>query len=251
MFWRSAYLMLILGGIASSGASYADTVKVFVLAGQSNAVGFGSDANELPPELYAPQSDVLLWFEEGPYNSVDNPELRISSGEAFVELQFQHDPTGATFGGLVDGFGPEIKLGRGLADALNDDVAVVKFAINATSLAQDWNPDDPESLYAELTGIVANALAELADMGLTPQVSGFFWMQGEWDCFTEQDALAYDENLTHLIDVVREEYSDAGLPFVFGRLNVHIDESCCYSFPYLDEVRAGQATVAETVASHG
>lgn len=45
----------------------ADPVRVLILAGQSNAVGYGSDASLLPPALSSPQTDVRFWFDEGPF----------------------------------------------------------------------------------------------------------------------------------------------------------------------------------------
>ncbi|MGH8528308.1 MAG: sialate O-acetylesterase [Nevskiales bacterium] len=229
--------------------AFAAEVRVFVLAGQSNAVGFGSNASDLPPELSAPQNDVRFWFEEGPFDSVNNPSLRINSGGAFVPLQFQTDPSGATFGGLTSGFGPEIMLGRTLADSLEPEVAIVKLAINATSLATDWNPSTPGSLYDQLVDIVNAALAALTAAGDTGVVSGLFWMQGEWDAQNSADASAYQANLTNFIQRLRSDFPSPSLPFVFGRLNDRIDQSCCFSFPFLDTVRLAQEGVASTVAN--
>ncbi len=210
MIFASAWALCGFAG-SLTGAE----VAVFILAGQSNAVGFGSDANELPPALQSPQNDILFWFEEGPFNSVNDPGLRINSGDAFVALQFQTDPSTATFGGLVDGFGPEMTLGRNLADALGTQIAVVKFAINATSLAGEWNPDNPGALYDQLTVVIADAMSELTSLGHRGRIAGFFWMQGEWDARNATDAGNYQTNLTNFIQQVRSEYGLPNLPFLF------------------------------------
>src|SRR5512139_1017353 len=140
MLLRTKLVWTVVLLLVAAGWGWADEVRVFLVAGQSNAVGCGSDAGLLPPELYAPQPDVLFWFEEGSWGSVHDPARRIRS-DGWVPLQFQSDPVYGTFGSVVNGFGPEIKLGRVLADSLAADVAVLKFAINATSLATDWDPD--------------------------------------------------------------------------------------------------------------
>jgi cysteine-rich repeat protein len=244
---RRAFAIAILCLLGRAAVAGADPVQVVILAGQSNAVGYGSDANLLPPALYAPQTDVRFWFDEGSFFSIPNPSLRIDSGDAFVPLKFQSDPSGLTFAGPVDGFGSEIKLGRLLADAFLADVAIVKFAVSGSSLAVDWNPATPGSFYHQMQNDVAGALAALAAAGDSGQVAAFFWMQGEADAQTGPAAAAYEANLTSFIAQVRADFGSAALPFVLGRINVNIDTSCCFSFPFKDAVRTAQANVAGAV----
>lgn len=239
---------LVLGLLGHATVVAADPVQVFIVAGQSNAVGYGSDANLLPPALYAPQADVRFWFDEGSFFSIGNPSMRIDSGDAFVPLAFQSDPSGLTFAGPVDGFGPEIKLGRLLADAASTEIAIVKFAVSGSSLAVNWNPATPGSFYHEMRDDVAGALAALAAAGDTGHVAAFFWMQGEADAQTGPASAAYEANLTSFIAQLRADFANAALPFVFGRINVNIDTSCCFSFPFKDAVRTAQANVAGAVA---
>lgn len=223
-------------------------LQVIILAGQSNAVGYGSNANQLPPELYAPQTDVLFWYEEGPYNSIHNPSWRISSGGQFVPLRYQTDAVFGTFGGIQNGFGPEIKLGRDAQDAPGWNVAILKFAINATSLAVDWDPDTGDSLYLQMIPRVNAALAGLANSGYEPRLRGFMWMQGEWDARSTIQAGQYAANLTEFIERLRAELSEPGLPFVIGRLNSEIWRSGIgITQANLATVRAAQRTVAATV----
>src|SRR5262245_57949355 len=116
---RTAAPMLL--GIAAMLAATvrrapAAVVQVVVVAGQSNAVGYGSDAAGLPPALSVPQTDIRFRFEEGSFFSLSNPALRIDSHDVFGALHFQSDPSGLTFFGPVDGFGPEMALGRAVAD---------------------------------------------------------------------------------------------------------------------------------------
>lgn len=167
-FVSALILAWTLGLIAAPAGS---SVRVVVVAGQSNAVGFGSSADELRAPQRAPRADILLRFEEGLFSAVSDPSQRIRSS-GFVPLAYQTDPSGATFGGLGDGFGPELQLGRQVADVTNDTVAVVKFALNATSLAVDWNPTTAGSLFDQMAAQVDSALADLASMGHPGRVRG-------------------------------------------------------------------------------
>jgi len=246
MLLRSKLVVTTAVFLLATGSAWTDEVRVFLVAGQSNAVGCNSDAGKLPPELYTPQPDVLFWFEEGPWGSVHDPVRRIRS-DAWLPLQFQSDPDYGTFGWYDDGFGPEIRLGRTLADHLTADVAVLKFAINATSLAGDWDPDTSGSLYQQMLDILDEALTVLASQGHTTVLASAFWMQGEWDALYGSYAAAYQSNLTAFITELRADCGNPTLPFVIGRLCAGIEECPYFTFPYLDTVRAAQQAVAASV----
>src|SRR5262249_54094990 len=95
---RAVVVAVFWSFIAAAGAA-ADPVRVFLVAGQSNTVGYGSDADLLPPALHAPQNDVRFRFDEGSFFSLASPSLRIDSGEQLIPLGYQTDPTGLTFNG--------------------------------------------------------------------------------------------------------------------------------------------------------
>lgn len=78
--------------------------KVWILAGQSNMIGYGSDNNDLPPTLRQPQAGVKI----------------SSNGRTWVDLTPGFDPVG-------NGFGPELTFGRDMAAAFPDvDILLVK-----------------------------------------------------------------------------------------------------------------------------
>jgi cysteine-rich repeat protein len=218
----------------------AAPVDVFILAGQSDAVGFGSNAADLPPELFAPRPDIPFWFAEGPIFALAFEVFWITSGSAFVPLGFQSDPSGFTFNGPVDGYGCEITLGRALADSR--PVAVVKVAVNGAGLAADWNPAAPRSLYPRLMNEVAGAQAALAASGDVGKIAGFFWVQGATDAGAAASASAYEDNLTSFIQRLRADFGAQDLPFLLARLSINT------SLPFLGVVRAAQMNVANAVA---
>ncbi|MEN6450277.1 MAG: S-layer protein [Thermoguttaceae bacterium] len=168
--------------------------KVYVLAGQSNAVGWGV-VSELPPPYNAPQSDVKFW-----------------RNGRWVNLQ----------GGFAENskhFGPELSFGVRLSElSPHDEIYLVKYAIGATSLTKDWNPNGTGPCYNAMKSAVAAAMESLRSQGATPVLAGMIWMQGEQDTLTRAMASAYATNLAHFIKTVRSDFRSPTMPFVLGRI---------------------------------
>jgi hypothetical protein len=76
------------------------------------------------------------------------------------------------------------------------------------------------------------------------RLSGFFWMQGEWDTDTRAHASAYRANLARLIARVRTDLDAPRLPFVIGR--IRDIRTFNPNRPFSDVVRAAQAGAADT-----
>ena len=235
---RIASILLLL--VALSPNATANDVRVYVLAGSSNSVGYGCDAALLPPELSGLQADVPFWFEDGVLT--DGPW--VTSGGALVPLQPQVDSTGIVFGGVSTGFGPEISAGRMLADGSTDPIAIVKVGSDGSSLAYHWHPDAGGRLFGRMLDAVNAAEAQLRDLGHTPVLSGFVWMQGEVDAQNQAHAARYRRNLERFIRQVRRQLDAPTLPFVLGRPSANIVCGSYGCFPYLTEVRDAQAVVA-------
>jgi hypothetical protein len=69
--------------------------------------------------------------------------------------------------------------------------------------------------------------------------AGFAWMQGESDATYEPYALAYADNLAHLVARVREETGEPELPVVLGKISTEP------YWTYSADVRAAETTVAD------
>jgi hypothetical protein len=267
-FLKRRYLLmtLMLTGVC---ANFADAqVKVFILAGQSNAVGFAGNANDLPVSLREPFEDVLFWYDMGPPGGRlpnDTHVRPIEGTSTWVPLRpqeefggrvaFDKPDFGFTGQSITTGHGAELTLGRELAGNLSDEIAILKFAWNGTPLANlngqlDWNVSSQGEYYDWMVAETSSALSRLeTNMGSSGTVAGLFWMQGEADAYAGTAAL-YEENLVAFVNAVREEWGE-NLPVVIARAHkdgidwVHpvipgIDE------PYLADVRAAQASVAAT-----
>jgi hypothetical protein len=221
----------------------ANEVRVYVLAGGSNGLGYGVDAALLPPDLSGPQKFVPFWFEDGFYTA--GPWL--TSNGTLVPLHPQIDPTGIVFGGVNSGFGPELSAGSVLADVSPEPIAIVKVCSDGSSLALHWNPDATGLLFDRMIDAVKGAEHQLQLLGYTPVLSGFFWMQGEIDAQHFGDASSYGQHLGRFIMRTRQLLDAWSLRFVLGRPNSHIVCGPFGCFPYLSNVRNAESVIAHTV----
>jgi lysophospholipase L1-like esterase len=209
-------LILFFAVLLSASPTQAKTIHVFLIGGQSNAVGqaYAADVptqsyqSPLPAALQSPQEDVL-------YYSKETKDQGLITLRPFVAI--------ANYGeGKM--FGPEITFGRSMADfyaASGQKVALLKYAVNATDLATEWAaPHGPR--YLEFKNLVSAGMAELAKAcpGDKLVLTGMIWMQGENDAAETAKSLAYQTNLSAFIQDIRASYGE-NLPFVLGRLSVN------------------------------
>jgi Carbohydrate esterase, sialic acid-specific acetylesterase len=144
-------------------------------------------------------------------------------------------------GVLGNSFGPEISFGKKIDDAQTAPIGIVKVAHNGTSLADDWNPDQPGlglGLYPRLISQVTSVVAPLGVQGVDYEIAGFMWMQGESDTNALRSA-AYKDNLNNLIQNVRTDLGAPQMPVVIGRLSKNANLN------NLATVRSAQSEVAK------
>lgn len=188
--WAAAATTLALAGCGRPSSGGADLV---VLAGQSNALGYGLTAADLPADLVeaTARSDVLIW-----------------QGDRFAPLT-PGTNTGSPRQPRT--WGPEVGFARAWREAHpGRRLYLVKHARGSTPLAPaagpDWSPASGE-LFAEATAKVEAAKAALVAQGLTPRLTGVLWLQGEADAGDPATAQAYSGNLTGLIRAMRLDLS--------------------------------------------
>ena len=186
-------------------------VRVILLGGQSNADGRASSSGlpATPVNLQQPQNDVDFFYKtEGGSSTLTT--LRPGLSE-------------------TSQFGPEITLGRSMADLwsveANTRVAIIKYANGGTNLQIQWKAggdatttgDGPEYLTFQQT--VTQGLAALTSKYPTAvmDLQGMVWMQGESDAANSYGS-QYQTNLATFIADVRATYG-TDLPFLIGRLS--------------------------------
>jgi len=186
-------------------------VKTFILAGQSNMVGWG-DSTKLPDDLRK-GNDRVLMFEDGKWQPL-RPHAPTNQGQRRVGLTEFY-------------FGPEIALGQEMAKAWPEEtIGIIKFSIGGTSLLAwkpDWSKDDADrvgqgrhgSLYKKLMAKVDQA-SKARDI----EIVGFLWLQGGGDTKNADVAREYLDNLKSVVAAVREDTGVADLPFIYGTTRI-------------------------------
>jgi hypothetical protein len=257
----------LLAGALVSSASVASAapIKLFVMAGQSNMVGFG-DGAALPPEL-GNQPDV--WYDHYNPDARNGGQYAGATSSIFEALR----PMGTN-----QRYGPEVTFGRALADAFpGQTIAIVKMSQGGTNLFEHWGrglPADSDPTYAHKSQLyhallgdldsssgtqelaypdevtrLDNAIARLEADGLDYELAGFLWMQGENEA-SGSAAFDYEGLLTGFISDLREDLGAPSLPFVIGRISDNLYASNGGPIPaggddQIDAVREAQVAVAD------
>lgn len=190
-----------------SGQTPPKKMKVFLLAGQSNMVGWG-DSLKLPRDLQT-GSDRVLMFEQGKWQPLKPFKKASDKQQQLGMKEFS--------------FGPEIAFAQEMQKAWpNETIGIVKFAIGGTSILAwkpDWSKQDADRVGQGKRGSLYKKLIdklEQARQGRELEIVGFCWLQGGSDMKKVDVAKEYLENLESLVASVRKDTGVANLPFIYG-----------------------------------
>ena len=245
-----------------------EVIEVWLVAGQSNAIG-SAKLNTYPTdEAYADFKTLLT-------NGSDNVWHLRNTYTDFVAAGFSQ--------GSGTQCGPELGITTALDNSVNKN-AIIKVAYGNTSLYNNttskesinygtWTPPSyieshnintvgnrTGDLYLTFIAKVAEGLEQLIAAGYTPVLKGVWYMQGEADTFGAASSAAYEELLTMLISDMRSDLTDVSgydcseLPFVYGRIlrkdaiNPETNKPYIDSTPYVPAVQAAQDNVANNSA---
>ena len=244
-------------------------INVYLIAGQSNAVGYGMDTgNKIA------KSDER--FTEGFENVLYYGSFERWSGKSYdggfepVKLGMGVDPSRS---------GAEIGIANAVAD-YGEMSAIIKCAQGATHLYPDttyevslkygtWtsptyiknnNVDMSKNplignMFRRFEQTVIDAIGLLIADGYTPVIKGVWWMQGEAEMFTLEMASAYRELFETLIYDTRNMLSDVTgydcgkVPFICGLPKWNSKNSAPPT--YQGMVRTAMTTVASEVDNVG
>jgi hypothetical protein len=189
-------------------AGEAKPLQVFILAGQSNMVGKRSNAQELPEELQRAQPIALIF-----------------TGSEWTTVR----------PGVTEkmGFGPEISFCQRITQSQEAPIGIIKLSVGGTSLASDWSPERPKSLYGKLRTHV-----EQARKSRDFEVVGMIWMQGGRDAKSKSMAEAYEHNLRSFIQRARRDFQSPDMLFVCGRSAAPQNK-----YPHVKDVRKAQESI--------
>jgi alpha-galactosidase len=208
-------------------------LKIFILSGQSNMVGFGQLAgNPGTMETYVksnPEAYGRLVDEDGNHVVRDDVWIVDISQGGKERMGWLTTGYGASGGHI----GPEYGFGFAVGDYYEDPVLIIKSAWGGRSLAHNFLPPSaaeyptPEKdgdmgfQYAEILRHVREITGNLkkyypSDEGKGYEIVGFGWHQGWNDRINAQAVDAYEANLVCFIKDIRKNLGVAKLPFVIA-----------------------------------
>jgi len=208
-------------------------LKIFILAGQSNMVGFGQVEGkpgtmksyaESNPESYAHLID-------GKGDPVVRDDVWLVNLSSPNKKQSGWLTTG--YGASPKHIGPEYAFGFELGDHFEDPVLIIKCAWGGRSLYQnflspsaaDYPPPmkdgDRGFQYLEVLRHVREITADLDGYfpdyaGKGYEVVGFGWHQGWNDRINQAAVDVYESNMVHFVKDIRKDLGIERLPFVIA-----------------------------------
>ena len=246
---------LVLGLLVLTFAnvvSAADTVKVFILAGQSNMEG------KAPNQLFDHQAtdaktkDFFAHLRDG--------DQWVERDDVFIKYLKRSGPLTLGYGSPKR-TGAEFEFGHVMGEHFDEPVLLIKAAWGGHSLYKLFrspsNPPSAERLKSELEQAIKrtkannekhkksdplptmddikenygksyrNMMAEVKEaqenyetmfpalQGKKLELAGFFWFQG-WNDMYNGAEKEYEANMTHFINDVRKDLKAPNLPFVIA-----------------------------------
>ncbi len=256
MFTACLGLLSALAALPGPVRADDNTVKVFILAGQSNMEG---KANNLLFDHQATDPGTKDFFAH--LRDGDKWAVR---DDVFIKFLGRKGPLTVGYGS-PDKTGPELEFGYLLGEHFDEPVLLVKAAWGGHSLYQKFrspsagmpsdarlqeelaqarekvkennekrNRNDPlptmDDIRKEYGISYRNMLAEVKDVrgnyatmfpqlkGRKLQIAGFFWFQGFNDQFGEYAPKEYARNMQLFIQDVRKDFGVPNLPFVIAAI---------------------------------
>lgn len=207
-------------------------VEIFILAGQSNAVGHGRKVQLAERSTRA----VPIWAQNEANGWTGAPTRSADTGimypipDACDGTLFAFDPSSSNaslawepwLDQIDDPYGPEIAFIAEVQRRMpGHRFVMLKTALGGSNIESDWNPNLRGLIFDALVRQIQAAKASLSANGKTYRFAGFLWMQGEngaasinnWK--TKSTTFA---DLTKQLFVSIRSITDANMPIVVGRI---------------------------------
>lgn len=225
-------LLLLTIIIGHNMQAQTDTLRVFILAGQSNMEGFGQIYGDLPNTL----EDIVVNDTDNQYNHLINENGDFINLEQ-IKIRFNREwgedkvgNLGVSYGANDNFIGPEYGFGFRMTEHLNDPMLIIKTAWGGKSLAVDFRPPSAGgitgSYFTQIIDDVHDTLDNLTDFFpefenySEAKLSGFVWFQG-WNDGEEFEYMEeYESNLIHFINDMRSALDANDMPFVVANTGI-------------------------------
>ncbi|WP_299230664.1 sialate O-acetylesterase [uncultured Bacteroides sp.] len=211
-------------------------VDVYIIGGQSNAVGIGIVDNI--PRTFNIDKSVMFYYSKYHNNGKGS--------------EFWHELSPASV--KEEWFGVELSFGTSLKRYFPDsNIALIKHASSGTNLYEQWNPGNRKGEkqgeeYIKFINTIKASLKQLEDKGYSPMIKAMVWQQGEADAREiagMENSRKYGENLRNFIYQIRKELNSPNMLFIYGEVMPMEAER----FPGRNLVRAAQYNVSEGACS--
>lgn len=237
-------------GLTSTRAA-EKTVKVFILAGQSNMVGHGKVEMGRNPAYKTGMKGVPREIKGGIgclRSLATDPETAKTYGkflgsdgkwvtrdDVFMYATADTRKKPSKLSALANGhwFGPELGFGWVVGDYEKDPVLIIKASWGGKDLAVDFRPpssgptnlarktQEPGAYYKKMMDLVKEGLANYQKdfpelKGYKAEIAGFGWHQGWNDGCSEPATAEYEKNMANFIRDVRKDLGVPNLPFVIA-----------------------------------
>ncbi|MFM7181780.1 MAG: sialate O-acetylesterase [Verrucomicrobiales bacterium] len=238
---KSLLLATAILGVLASGA-FAQPIKVFILAGQSNMEGHAGIQTLDQLGKHPTHSHLLKKIKKPDGSFIVRDDVFVSYKKEGEHIKRPLSVGMGAWG--PEWFGPELMFGIEMGDYFKEPVLLIKTCWGGHSLYGNFRPPSagksayetglsPEETGASYHKMVAEVRECLANLdtdfpqlkGLKPELCGFVWFQG-WNDMCADETIrkqVYDEyapNFVHLVKDLRAEFKMPNLPVVVGELGV-------------------------------
>ncbi|MFC4600108.1 sialate O-acetylesterase [Cohnella hongkongensis] len=165
---------------------------LWLIAGQSNAAGYGKGPVNDPPEL-----GVHLLRNSGRWDLASHP-FNESTNTLHIENRETANP----------GHSPFLAFAKLLKRELGYPIGLVQTALGGSPL-KAWNPLEDGTLYRNMLSVVRDAGGS---------AKGVVWYQGCSDCYPG-DCETYAARFRQMVEQWRADLGEPALPFVTVQLN--------------------------------
>lgn len=155
---------------------------LYLIAGQSNAVGYGKDFVDDPPEL-----GVHMQCNNGQWDLASHP---LSTRDTRHDL-----PTDGTH---HTGHSMYLSFAKALKRDLGYPIGLIPAALGGVHLSR-WNPEENGDLYDF-------AMERIRDCG--GKIKGILWYQGCSDTDTQENATSYHQRFGRMVEHFREDLGE-------------------------------------------
>ncbi|WP_139997893.1 sialate O-acetylesterase [Paenibacillus paridis] len=193
---------------------------IWVIAGQSNAAGYGKG-----PIQDAPQLGIHLQRHNGIWDLASHPFNESTASIHYENREFANP-----------GHSPFLAFGKMIQDKTCLPIGFLQTAFGGSPL-KAWNPEEDGFLYRHMMKIIASAGGK---------VRGILWYQGCSDCNPEESS-SYLERFEKFVQHVRRELNVLDLPILTVQLNRCTDAATIEGDQSWGRVREAQRQAALTI----